>query len=63
MSGMWDSYLICQALGWEWNTWTMILTSILPFLIVVLIIATPFILGGILDGYDHLKKKLKRNKK
>ena len=32
--GMLDAYLVCQALGWEWNLWNMIIVSIAPLLII-----------------------------
>lgn len=34
MSGMWDNYLIAQALGLPWNGWTMFGITAIEFLIV-----------------------------
>lgn len=42
MSGMLDNYLIAQALGMDWNFWTMILLSgveIIFFIIMVIIVS------------------------
>lgn len=37
--GMLDAYLICQALGWEWNLTSMIiLTVVVPLIIFFIII-------------------------
>ena len=47
--GMLGAYLICQALGWEWNFTSMILLTLVPLIIIGLIlfvicIVIPFIL-------------------
>ena len=52
--GMLDTYLICQALGWEWNFWNMILLSVGPILVIGLIlfiifVVIPFILERLDD--------------
>ena len=39
--GMLDTYLLAQALGWEWNIWTIIIldgTLILLFIIIICIV-------------------------
>ena len=51
-SGIFDSYLICQALGWEWNFWNMIVLSVAPILLIgltlfVIFYVVPFILKKI----------------
>ncbi len=48
-NGMLDAYLICQALGWEWNFTSMIILTLAPILIIglilfVIFIVIPFIL-------------------
>ena len=48
--GMLDAYLIAQALGWDWNFWTMITISFAPILIIggilfIVFIVIPFILS------------------
>ena len=35
--GMLDTYLICQALGWEWNLTPIIILTLIPFLIIGII--------------------------
>ena len=35
--GMLDTYLICQALGWEWNLTSMIILTLIPFIIIGII--------------------------
>ena len=47
--GMLDAYLICQALGWEWNFTSMIILTLAPILIIVvgffsIFVLFPFIL-------------------
>ena len=46
---MLDTYLIAQALGWEWNFQTMIILSVAPLLIIggaffLIFYVVPFIL-------------------
>ena len=48
-SGMLDSYLIAQALGWEWNFWTMICISGLEILIFIAMVALCGVICVILD--------------
>ncbi len=36
--GMLDTYLICQALGWEWNLTSMIILTLIPFVIIGIIV-------------------------
>ena len=48
-SGMLDTYLIAQALGWEWNFTTMVILSLAPILIIggaffVVLYVIPFVL-------------------
>ena len=42
--GMFDAYLICQALGWEWNLTNMIIVSLAPMVIIGAIIFFIFVL-------------------
>ena len=56
--GMLGAYLICQALGWEWNFTSMILLTLVPIIIIGLIlfvicIVIPFILEMIESRYQQ----------
>lgn len=47
--GMLDTYLICQALGWDWNFTSMIILTLAPILIIlggifIIFFVIPFIL-------------------
>ena len=47
--GMLDTYLICQALGWEWNFTNMIILTLAPILIIggaifIIFFVIPFVL-------------------
>jgi len=42
--GMLDAYLICQALGWEWNFTSMIILTLAPILIIVVGLFSIFVL-------------------
>ena len=47
--GMLDAYLICQALGWEWNFTSMIILTLAPILIIggaifIIFFIIPFVL-------------------
>lgn len=35
MSNIFDAYLIAQALGWDWNIWTMILINGFELLLMI----------------------------
>lgn len=49
-NGMFDAYLICQALGWEWNFQNMIIISLAPILIIGgIIFLVFFVLPWILE--------------
>jgi hypothetical protein len=51
--GMLDTYLIAQALGWEWNLTTMIILTITPILIIIGILVLIFVvIPFILDLFD-----------
>ena len=53
-SGMFDAYLIAQALGWEWNFWTMIVISFGPIIIIGLIVFIIFfVIPFLLDLFDR----------
>lgn len=40
--GMLDAYLVCQALGWEWNFWNMVIITFAPLLIIGAVIFIVF---------------------
>lgn len=48
-SGMLDNYLIAQALGWEWNFWTMITITGIEIGIFILIVAICGLISIILN--------------
>ena len=48
-SGMLDNYLIAQALGWDWNFWTMITITGIEIGIFILMVALCGVLCVILD--------------
>lgn len=57
-SGMLDTYLIAQALGWEWNFTTMVILSLAPILIIGGILLLVFVvIPFILSVYDDLRRK------
>lgn len=49
---MWDAYLICQALGWEWNFWTMSLITGVEILIGIILV----ICGLVVTAYLQNRK-------
>ena len=50
-NGMLDNYLIAQALGWEWNFWTMITITGMEIGIFILMVA----ICGVLCLYFDVK--------
>lgn len=36
--GMLDAYLICQALGWEWNLTSILILDVVPILFILIVI-------------------------
>ena len=42
--GMLDAYLICQALGWEWNFTSMIILTLAPIIIILIGLFSIFVL-------------------
>jgi len=48
-NGMLDNYLIAQALGWEWNFWTMVTITGIEIGIFILIVALCGVICVILD--------------
>lgn len=48
-SGMLDNYFIAQALGWEWNFWTMITITGIEIGIFILIVAICGLISIILN--------------
>ena len=55
-----DTYLIAQALGWEWNFTTMVILWVAPIVIIggiifIVFFIIPFVLDK-LDGWDRLDK-------
>ena len=44
--GMLDAYLICQALGWDWNFWTMLTLTGIEILIFIGIAGLCIVLGA-----------------
>ena len=59
--GLLDAYLLCQALGWEWNFWNMVIITIAPILIfgggIFLIF---FVLPYVLDKTSKFTNNKKR---
>ena len=56
--GMLDTYLIAQALGWEWNFTTMVILSLAPILIIGGILLLIFVvIPFILSVCDDLRRK------
>ena len=48
-NGMLDAYLICQALGWEWNLTSMILIPLMMVGIFLLVVFVGFLIYIFLD--------------
>ena len=48
-SGMLDNYLIAQALGWDWNFWTMVTITGIEIGIFILMVALCGVICVILD--------------
>ena len=48
-NGMLDNYLIAQALGWDWNFWTMITLTGIEIAIFILMVAVCGLICVILD--------------
>lgn len=48
-NGMLDAYLICQALGWEWNLTSMILIPLMMVGIFLLVVFVVFLIWCFLD--------------
>ena len=48
--GMLDTYLICQALGWEWNFTNIVILSLAPIVIIgAIIFIVFFVIPFVLD--------------
>ena len=50
-NGLLDTYLIAQALGWEWNIWTMITITGIEIGIFILIVAFCLVISAWLDSW------------